>query len=159
MVRYLILLVFLFLGCEINSKQIIKPEKFTYDVIRFNAVSKSLYNEFKHNSADHQVISDIIQYWFDNRIKTDGFDGDLLIHVRNIEFNREKKQEYYKFSVFLTLEFIEQNSPNNKKTYSINSKEYGDISGSFSIKDQENLDLNIMHKSFESISLKLKELN
>lgn len=159
MVRYLIVLVLLFLGCEIDSKQIIKPEKFTYDIIKFNSVSKSLYNEFKHNSADHQVISDIIQYWFDNRIKTDGFDGDLLIHVRNIEFDREKKQEYYKFSVFLTLEFIEQKSLNNKKTYHINSKEYGEINGSFSIKDQENLDLNIMHKSFESISLKLKELN
>ncbi len=159
MVRYLSVLVFLFFGCEINSKQIIKPEKFTYDAIKFNSVSKSLFNELKHKSSDHQDISDVIQYWFDNRIKTDGFDGKLLIYVRNIEFDREKKQEYYKFSVSLTLEFIEQKSPNNKKIYRIDSKEYGEITGSFSIKDQENLDLNIMHKSFESISLKLKDIN
>lgn len=159
MVRYLSVLVFLFFGCEINSKQIIKPEKFTYDAIKFNSVSKSLINELKHNSSDHQDISDIIQYWFDNRIKTDGFDGKLLIYVRNIEFDREKKQEFYKFSVSLSLEFIEQKSPNNKKIYRIDSKEYGEITGSFSIKDQENLDLNIMHKSFESISLKLKDIN
>ncbi len=39
MVRYLSVLVFLFFGCEINSKQIIKPEKFTYDAIKFNSVS------------------------------------------------------------------------------------------------------------------------
>lgn len=159
MVRYLSVLVFLFFGCEINSKQIIKPEKFTYDAIKFNSVSKSLINELKHNSSDHQDISDVIQYWFDNRIKTDGFDGKLLIYVRNIEFDREKKQEFYKFSVSLSLEFIEQKSPNNKKIYRIDSKEYGEITGSFSIKDQENLDLNIMHKSFESISLKLKDIN
>ena len=159
MVRYLSVLVFLFFGCEINSKQIIKPEKFTYDAIKFNSVSKSLFNELKHKSSDHQDISDVIQYWFDNRIKTDGFDGKLLIYVRNIEFDREKKQEYYRFSVSLTLEFIEQKSPNNKKIYRIDSKEYGEITGSFSIKDQENLDLNIMHKSFESISLKLKDIN
>lgn len=159
MVKYLIILLPLFFGCETNSKQIIKPEKFTYDIAKFNSVSKSLYNEFKFNSTDHQIISDIIQYWFDNRIKTNGFDGDLHIHVRNINFNREKKQDYYKFSVLLTLEFIEQKSSISKKVYKINSNEYGEISGSFSIKDQENLDINIMHKSFENISLKLKELN
>ena len=60
-----------------NSKQIIKPEKFTYDTIKFNAVSKILENEFKANSSDHEIMSEIIQYWFDNRIKTDGFDGNL----------------------------------------------------------------------------------
>ena len=159
MARYLIALGILFFGCEINSKQIIKPEKFSYDIIRFNTVSKSLLNELKLNSTDHQTISNIIQYWFDNRIKTDGFSGDLFIHVRSIKFDREKKQDYYKFSVSLILEFIEQKSPNNKKTYNIKSKEFGEINGSFSLKDIENLDINIMHKCFENISLKLKELN
>ena len=40
-----------------------------------------------------------------------------------------------------------------------NTNEYGEIVGSFSIKDQDNLDLNLMHKSIESISLKLIEIN
>ena len=39
------------------------------------------------------------------------------------------------------------------------SNEYGEISGSFAIKDQDNLDINLMHKSLESISSKLKEVN
>ena len=152
-------LIFIFVGCEMNSKQIIKPEKFTYDTVKFNAVSKKLENKFKANSPDHEMMSEIIEYWFDNRIKTDGFEGDLLVNINQIQFNREKKQDYYKFSVSLTFEFIEKKSSTNIKTYNVNSNEYGEISGSFAIKDQDNLDINLMHKSLESISSKLTEVD
>ena len=57
----------------------------------------------------------------------------------------------------LSLEFIEQKSPDSAKTYNLNSNEYGEIIGKFSLNDQDNLDLNIMHKSLKNISLKLKE--
>ena len=160
MVRTLSLfLFFIFIGCEMNSKQIIKPEKFTSDIIKFNTVSKILENKFQTNSPDHEIMSEIVQYWFDNRIKTDGFEGNLSVNVKQIQFDREKKQDYYKFSVSLSLEFIEKKSSTNIKTYNVNSNEYGEIIGSFAIIDQDNLDINLMHKSLESISLKLKEKN
>ena len=155
MVRIIsLILIFFFIGCEMNSKQIIKPEKFTYDTIKFDAVSKKLENSFKTNSSDNEIMSEIINYWFDNRIKTDGFDGNLSVNVKQTQFEREKKQDYYKFSVSLSLEFIETKSSTN-----IKSNEYGEISGSFAIKDQDNLDINLMHKALESISSKLKEIN
>ena len=154
-----VFLIFIFIGCEINSKQIIKPEKFTYDNAKFNTVSKILENKFIANSPDHEVMSKLIQYWFDNRIKTDGFDGNLIVNVKQIQFDREKKQDYYKFSVSLSIEFIEKKSPTDIKTYSIKTNEYGEIVGSFAIKDQDNLDINLMHKSLENISSKLIEAN
>ena len=124
MVRIISLfLFFIFMGCEMNSKQIIKPEKFTYNTIKFNAVSKILENKFKNNSPNHEIMSKIIQYWFDNRIKTDGFDGNLYVNVKQIQFDREKKQDYYKFSISLSLEFIEKKSSTNSKTYDVNTKE------------------------------------
>ena len=152
-------LFFTFIGCEMNSKLIIKPEKFTYDTIKFNTVSKILKNKFEANSPDHEIMKEIVQYWFDNRIKTDGFEGNLSVNVKKIQFDREKKQDYYKFSVSLSLEFIEKKSSTKIKTYNVNSNEYGEIIGSFAIKDQDNLDINLMHKSLESISSKLKEIN
>lgn len=160
MVRFVIIFFgFMVLGCEMNSKQIIKPENFTYDVVKFNAVSKKLLNKLKTNSSDHEILSEIIQYWFDNRIKTDGFDGNLSVNVKKMQFDREKKQDYYKFSISLSLEFIEKKSLTDIKTYNVNSNEYGEIVGSFAIKDQDNLDINLMHKSLESISLKLRTIN
>ena len=160
MVRIISLfLMFIFIGCEMNSKQIIKPEKFTFDTFKFDAVSKKLENSFKTNSSDHEIMSEIINYWFDNRIKTDGFDGNLYVNVKRIQFDREKKEDYYKFSVSLSLEFIEKKSSTKIKTYNVNSNEYGEIIGSFAIKDLDNLDINLMYKSLESISSKLKEIN
>ena len=160
MVRIISLfLFFIFIGCEMNSKQIIRPEKFTYDTIKFNTVSKILVNKFETESPDHEIMSEIIQYWFDNRIKTDGFDGNLSVNVKQIQYDREKKQDYYKFSISLSLEFVEKKSSTNIKTYNVNTKEYGEIVGSFAINDQDNLDINLMHKSLESISSKLLEIN
>ena len=95
-------LFFIFIGCEMNSKQIIKPEKFTYDTVKFNAVSKILENKFETNSPDHEIMSEIIQYWFDNRIKTDGFDGNLSVNVKQIQFDREKNKIITNF-LFLYL--------------------------------------------------------
>lgn len=152
-------LIFIFIGCEMNNKQIIKPEKFVYETVKFNAVSKKLENKFKANSPDHEIMSEIIQHWFDNRIKTDGFEGNLLVNIKQIQFNREKRQDYYKFSVSLYLEFIENKSSTNIKTYNVKSSEYGEISGSFAIKDQDNLDINLMHKSLDSIVSKLIKMN
>ena len=151
-------LTFVFIGCEMKSNQIIKPEKYTFDIINFDTVSKTLVNEYASNSSDHEIMSDLIQYWFDNRIKTNGLEGNLFLNVKKIEFDREKRLDYYKFSVSLSLDFIEEKSSNSTKTYNLKSKEYGEIIGSFTINDQDNLDLNIMHQSLKSISLKLKEV-
>ena len=98
MVRIISLfLFFIFIGCEMNSKQIIKPEKFTYDTIKFNTVSKILVNKFETESPDHEIMSEIIQYWFDNRIKTDGFDGNLSVNVKQIQYDREKNKTITNF--------------------------------------------------------------
>ena len=160
MVRVIsIFLIFIFIGCEMNSKQLIKPEKFQYNIIKFDAVSKALNNDFKSDSTDHENMNKLIEYWFDNRIKTDGFDGNLFVNVKKIQLDREKKSEYYKFSISLSLEFIEKKSSTNIKTYNVNSKEFGEIKGSFAIKDQDNLDLNLMHQSLQNISIKLQSIN
>ena len=151
-------LTFIFIGCEMKSNQIIKPEKYTFDIINFDTVSKTLVNEYTSNSSDHEIMTDLIQYWFDNRIKTNGLEGYLFLNVKKIEFNREKRLDYYKFSVSLSLDFVEEKFSSSTKTYNLNSSEYGEIIGSFSINDQNNLDLNIMHQSLKNISLKLKEV-
>jgi len=83
----------------------------------------------------------------------------LLVNVKQIKFDREKKQDYYKFSVSISLDVIEKKSSTNVKTYNVKSYEFGEIDGSFTIKDQDNLDVNLMYKSLESISLKLIEIN
>ena len=63
MFRYLVLfLCFLFLGCEINSQQIVKPEKFNFNDIKFNAVTKKLNYEIEDSNTDTNDIKQLIKY-------------------------------------------------------------------------------------------------
>ena len=60
----------------------------------------------------------------------------------------------------MTIEFEEKsNDLNRTKIFTINALEYGDIIGNFSINDQENLRINIIHQSLQSVSKKIKEIN
>jgi len=160
MAKYITFLFLLtFMGCEMNGEQIIKPQKLTTNDLKFNVVSKHLSNDFFDLSSNHKKIGQIIEYWFNNKIKSDGFDGDLEIIIKKIDINENKQQDYFKFSISLEMVLTEKTKDlKRNNTYIINTDEYGEISGSFSIKDQENLSLNIMHQSIDSVSKKLLEL-
>ena len=157
MAKHLTLLLFvLFIGCEMNSEQLIKSENINFENIKFNAVSKDLKFTNNQNGTEVEIAKKLVSDWFQNNIKVDGFDGNLSINVTSIDINKIKKDEYYRFEISLSIEFLETNETLNKrKIYKVNSIEYGDIEGSFSIKDTENLNKNIISKSLKSINQKV----
>ena len=157
MAKYLTLLLFvLFIGCEMNSEQLIKSENINFENIKFNAVSKDLKFTNIEEGPEVETTKKLIKNWFNNHVKIDGFDGNLSISVTSIDINKIKKDEYYRFEINISIEFLETNEVLNKrKIYKINSTEYGDIEGSFSIKDTENLNKNIISNSLKSINQKV----
>ena len=157
MVKHLTLLLFvLFIGCEMNSEQLIKSENINFENIKFNAVSKDLKFTNIEEGPEVETTKKLVKDWFNNNVKVDGFDGNLSINVTSIVINKLKKDEYYRFEINISIEFLETNEVLNKrKIYKINSIEYGDIEGSFSIKDTENLNKNIISNSLKSINQKV----
>ena len=157
MVKHLTLLLFvLFIGCEMNSEQLIKSENINFENIKFNAVSKDLKFTNIEEGPEVETTKKLIKNWFNNNVKIDGFEGNLSINVTSIKINKIKRDEYYRFEIDISIEFIETNEVLNKrKIYKINSIEYGDIDGSFSIKDTENLNKNIISNSLKSINQKV----
>ena len=157
MVKHLTLLLFvLFIGCEMNSEQLIKSENINFENIKFNAVSKDLKFTNIEEGPEVETTKKLVKDWFNNNVKIDGFDGNLSINVTSIDINKIKKDEYYRFEINISIEFLETNDLLNKrKIYKINSIEYGDIEGSFSIKDTENLNKNIISNSLKSINQKV----
>ncbi len=157
MVKYLTLLLFvLFIGCEMNSEQLIKSENINFENIKFNAVSKDLKFTNIEEGPEVETTKKLVRDWFNNNVKIDGFDGNLSINVTSIDINEIKKDEYYRFEINISIEFLETNEVLKKrKIYKINSIEYGDIEGSFSIKDTENLNKNIITNSLKSINQKV----
>ena len=157
MVKYLALFLFvLFVGCEMNSEQLIKSENINFENIKFNAVSKDLKFTNIEEGPEVETTKKLVKDWFNNNVKIDGFDGNLSINVTSININKIKKDDYYRFEINISIEFLETNEVLNKrKIYKINSIEYGDIEGSFSIKDTENLNKNIISNSLKSINQKV----
>ena len=157
MVKHLTLLLFvLFIGCEMNSEQLIKSENINFENIKFNAVSKDLKFTNIEEGPEVETTKKLVKNWFNNNVKIDGFEGNLSINVTSIKTNKTKRDEYYRFEIKISIEFLETNKVLNKrKIYKINSIEYGDIEGSFSIKDTENLNKNIISNSLKSINQKV----
>ncbi len=157
MVKHLTLLLFvLFIGCEMNSEQLIKSENINFENIKFNAVSKDLKFTNIEEGPEIETTKKLVKNWFNNNVKIDGFDGNLSINVTSIKTNKIKRDEYYRFEIDISIEFLETNEVLNKrKIYKINSIEYGDIEGSFSVKDTENLNKNIILNSLKSINQKV----
>ncbi len=157
MAKYLIIFsIFFFIGCEMNSEQLIKSENINFENIKFNAVSKDLKFTNTQEGPEVETTKKLVKDWFNNNVKIDGFDGNLSINVTSIEINKLKKDEFYRFEINISIEFLETNELLNKrKIYKINSIEYGDINGSFSIKDTENLNKNIISNSLKSINKKV----
>ena len=157
MVKHLTLLLFvLFIGCEMNSEQLIKSENINFENIKFNAVSKDLKFTNIEEGPEVETTKKLVRGLFNNNVKIDGFDGNLSINVTSIEINKIKKDEFYRFEINISIEFLETNEVLNKrKIYKINSIEYGDIEGSFTIKDTENLNKNIISNSLKSINQKV----
>ena len=160
MVKYLILILSLLIfGCKSTSQQIINLEKFNFNEIKFDTVSKDLSYQRPLITQDEITYSKIIDYWFDNKIKTNGFEGNLDVEVKELKISKIKEDSYYKVEIKLLISFIEINeSLNKRKLYEVESFEYAEIQGSFSINDQENLDVNIMNKNLNNVSRKLQNI-
>ena len=161
MARYItLLLVLMFVGCETSSQQIIKTEIFKYDAIKFDAVSKNLIYENFEKDDESEKIKKIVSYWFDNKIKTNGFEGSLDVILKNKVITKIKNKDHFKFQIDIIFEFQEKEKDLSiSKIYNIKVTEYGEIKGNFSINDQENLVLNTIHKSLLSVNKKLNNLN
>ena len=142
-----------------NSEQLIKSENITFENVKFNAVSKDLKFTNIEEGLEVETTKKLVKNWFNNNVKIDGFEGNLSINVTSIKTNKIKRDEYYRFEIDISIEFLETNEVLNKrKIYKINSIEYGDIEGSFTIKDTENLNKNIISNSLKSINQKVSEM-
>ncbi len=99
MVKYLIFLFLLiFLGCEINSQQLVKPEKFVNEKLIFNSVSKNLNFDNSDEGSEVDIMKEITKYWFDNKVKTNGFSGSLDVNVKKIDITKLKENELFKIT-------------------------------------------------------------
>ena len=160
MVRYLILLLIFFISSCKTTEQIVKVNKDQIDNISFDAVTKTLeFNDYEQTQLNN-IGKQLIYEWYNDKIKTDGFEGSLKVIITNLETNTEKREDYFKVTANISIQFkLESNTLSSKKSFNVSASEFSEISGKFSILDQENLSANTLKTVLNKITIELNSLN
>ena len=160
MVRYLVvLLIFLTASCK-TTEQVVKVNKDQINQISFDAVTKTLeFSDYELNQLNN-IGKQLIYEWYNDRIKTDGFEGSLKVIITNLETKTEKREDYFKVTANISMQFkLESNTLSSKKSFNVSASEFSEISGKFSILDQENLSANTLKAVLNKITIELTSLN
>lgn len=124
-----ILFGFFIAGCNANES-FVNPLKPEFEMISFDVVQKKLVIE--EELPAH--LRNLLSQWFDQRVKIDGFDGDMKFIISN--FNQEVSLIDNEKRVDVSLSFkviINKSSLSQTKYIEGNISSYGTIKGNFSL--------------------------
>ena len=118
-------------GCNANESFVdtLKPE---FETMSFNVVQKQLVIE--HELPNY--VQNLLSSWFDQRIKVDGFDGDMKFIVT--DFNQKISSIDNGKRVDISLSFkVLLNIPSLSQTKLIEGSvsSYGTLTGNFSLNE------------------------
>jgi len=120
---------FLLAGCQSNVP-ISYPLQPDFENVTFDIVQKQLVIEAE--LPDHIQI--LISQWFDQRVKTNGFDGDMKFIISDFNQDISSISEGKRVDVSLTFKVL-LNKPSLSQTKVIegNASSFGDLTGDFSL--------------------------
>jgi hypothetical protein len=160
MVKYLAIIFFSFFfttGCQKELLLIEKYEPINKDIF-INVVQKNINLNGVADGPHANNFLTSLEYWINNNIKTNGFDGLLDINLISIFSSEMLIENGIRIQIDLDLDFIISKSALDSKTL-INFKgsEFGEIFGQFSINDKNIEVNNVMNKLIERLSNKISE--
>lgn len=139
-------------GCNANES-FVDPLKPEFDFISFDVVQKQLVIE--KELPDH--MQNLLSQWFDQRVKIDGFNGDMKFIASN--FNQEVFSIDDGKKVEMSLSFkVLLNKPSLSQTKLIEGTitSYGTLTGNFSLNDLDTVIQNTQSDLIIRLSKDLK---
>ena len=122
---------FFIVGCNANES-FIDPLKPEFEEISFDVVQKQLAIE--PELPEH--VQNLLSLWFDQRVKIDGFDGDMKFMVSDFNQKVSSIDDGKRVDVSLSFEVL-LNKPSLSKTKFIegNISSYRTLTGNFSLSE------------------------
>ena len=124
-----LLLGFLMAGCQSNDSTIdsVMPE---FEKVSFNVVQKQLIIEPELPSH----VLGLVSQWFDQKVKIDGFDGDMTFTISEYIEDTSSISEGKRVNISLSFSAI-LNKPSLSQTQMIEGSvsSYGTLTGNFSL--------------------------
>ena len=149
---FLVILWFLVAGCQANES-FIDPIRPDFQSVSFDVVQKQLIVDTK--LPDHVQI--LISQWFDQKIKIDGFDGEMKFMIS--EYSEEISSVGDGKRVDISLSFIVKlikPSISHTKMIEGHVSSYGTLTGNFSLAEFDTLIQNTQSDLILRLSRDLK---
>ena len=127
----LFLFGFFIVGCNANESFIksLDPE---FEIMSFDVVQKQLILE--QEMPDY--IQNLLSQWFDQRVKIDGFDGDMKFMISDFDQEISDIDDGKRVDVSLSFEVIlNKPSKSQKKFIEGTISSYGTLTGNFSLNE------------------------
>ena len=156
-----LLFFFLFnLSCQ-NQTKLIEKHVPLDNEIYINVVEKKINLNGIINGDYGANLLKLLKNWIDNDIKTNGFDGLLLIDLVSISSSEILIENGIRIEMDLEIDFTITKTALDKKTiFKFRGKEFSEINGDFTINDREIQINNISKRMIERLSIKLlQEIN
>ena len=130
MTRFLFILFgFLVAGCQANES-FIEPLKSDFANVSFDVVQKQLVIEPDLPSHLHNLIS----HWFDQKVKIDGFDGEMEFKIYNYLEEISSISDGKRVDISLSFNVVlNKSSLSQTKTIEGYVSSYGTLTGDFSL--------------------------
>ena len=129
----LIILSFIIASCQANESFIkeLSPE---FETISFEVVQKQIIVE----PILPDNVQKLINKWFDQRVKIDGFDGEMKFTVSDFNQDISSISEGKRVDISLSYKIVlNKNSNSETKFINGNVSSFGTLVGNFSISDFE----------------------
>lgn len=132
MIKVILIFSILFVGgCSANDS-FIDPLKPEFETISFDVVQKQLVIE--KELPDH--VQNLLNRWFDQRVKINGFDGDMKFIVSDFNQNVSSIDEGKRVDVLLSFKvLLNKTSLSQTRLIDGSISSYGTLTGNFSLND------------------------
>ena len=150
--KWFFIIFSLMVVCCNANESLIGPLKPEFESISFDVVQKQLITE--KELPGH--VRNLLSQWFDQRVKIDGFDGDMRFIVSDFNQNISSIDEGKRVDVSLSFKVF-QNKPSLSQTRLIEGSisSYSTLTGNFSLND---LDTVIRNTQSDLIIILSKDL-
>ena len=132
---FIVLLIFLFVNCS-TSNAIVETTNPKFETMTFDAVSKNLIFEgdFPKN------FTNLSRKWFDNKVKIDGFEGNMIFTLKNYSEKNSKISDGRKIDISVEFQvLLEKSSLSQKKVIKGKVNSFSTLTGDFSLSEFDQL--------------------
>lgn len=132
---FIVLLIFLFVNCS-TSNAIVETTNPKFETMTFDAVSKNLIFEgdFPKN------FTNLSRKWFDNKVKINGFEGNMIFTLKNYSEKNSKISDGRKIDISVEFQvLLEKSSLSQKKIINGKVNSFSTLTGDFSLSEFDQL--------------------